>query len=154
MDYAKELSQKFRAAAIRGTPIDSQTLLDAADLIERLSSKHKKETDPNGNDKLFDKFWEEWPLKVKKKEAKSAWRKLDLSDGLFGKIMKSVEDHKNTERWKKGYIPNPATFINGEQWEDDLSTLGPIRSITKNQSDTTVDKSFEIMRRALEGDII
>ncbi len=70
-------------------------------------------------DELFQRFWENYPKKRAKKTAERAWKKIKLSQ--VPAILAAVERWKKTEEWKREggrFIPYPATFLNGERWED------------------------------------
>lgn len=71
-------------------------------------------------DKSFNKFWEDYPKKTKKKNAKDIWKRKQLYKKL-NEILEFIKKAKETERWKQGFIPDPTTFLNQERWEDDLS---------------------------------
>ena len=89
-----------------------------------LPSRHKdedKDTDikkTNGQNK-FDLFWSEYPKKVKKKTAKDIWKRKKL-DSKADEIITDVQLRPTMdERWKKGFIPDPTTYLNQERWEDE-----------------------------------
>ena len=68
----------------------------------------------------FDEFWTVYPRKRKKKPAKDIWRrkKLDrLADTLIADVQARIA---NDDQWKKGFIPDPTTYLNQERWEDEL----------------------------------
>ena len=71
----------------------------------------------------FDKFWTAYPKKVAKKDAEKAWVKLSPSPELLETILAAVERQRTTEQWMKQdgrFIPNPATYLNGQRWTDEL----------------------------------
>jgi len=70
--------------------------------------------------RTFDDFWAIWPRKVGKGEAKKAWDKAALKkspDELFAAALAYAE-HKH--RPAKQFVPHPATWLNGERWDDEL----------------------------------
>ena len=75
------------------------------DQIRGRSETEAVQTPKNG----FALFWEAYPRKVKKKEAFSAWGKIEnLDPGLLQQILDSVSQHIYSEEWthEKGrYIP-------------------------------------------------
>lgn len=71
----------------------------------------------------FDQFWSVYPKKELKKRAKEIWDKNDLDKNLV-EILDFIEKAKNTERWSKGFVKQPTTFLNGECWNDDLASYG------------------------------
>lgn len=68
----------------------------------------------------FNQFWIEYPKKTDKKSCEMKWKSKNL-DASVDKILAFIKKAKDTDRWKKGYVKNPLTFLNGENWEDDLS---------------------------------
>lgn len=71
---------------------------------------------------LFESFWEVYPKKVGKKNCEKKWKARNL-DSLGEKIIQDVKDRiQSDSKWKEGYIPNPETYINGDRWEDEISS--------------------------------
>lgn len=72
----------------------------------------------------FDAFWEAYPRKVARAAALKAWRQLRPSQALRTKIMQGLEAVKKTKSWQgaKHYIPHASTWLNGQRWNDDLSS--------------------------------
>lgn len=71
---------------------------------------------------LWEIFWREWPRKEAKKAAIKAWNKIEPGEALFTTIMSALDVQKQTEQWKKDdgeFIPHPATWLNGERWQDE-----------------------------------
>lgn len=71
----------------------------------------------------FEKFWEAYPKKVSKGQARRTWQKLNPTEQLQGKILAALECAKTSDQWAKEngrFIPNPATWLNAEGWEDEL----------------------------------
>lgn len=72
----------------------------------------------------FNEFWSAYPRKVGKKDAVKAWKKLKPDDALRKAILDGVGRWKQSDQWQRDngqYIPYPATFLNGERWNDDCS---------------------------------
>jgi hypothetical protein len=65
-------------------------------------------------------FWKQYPRKVGKADALKAWMK-KLPDIQI--VVKALNWQKDCSQWKKGYIPNPATYINQERWLDEPEEL-------------------------------
>lgn len=92
----------------------------ALGVIERL----EKESAP---DEKFDVFWKKYPRHIAKKNALKAWQKLKVDDALFEKIMHALEKALVTLQWKNPqYIPHPATWLNGERWEDEVESANAL----------------------------
>lgn len=85
----------------------------------RRGSGRKKSADMDG----FALFWQEYPRKAAKAAALKAWQKLNPSPDLVERILDHVRDHKRSQDWIKDggqFVPYPATFLNGQRWEDDI----------------------------------
>lgn len=71
----------------------------------------------------FNQFWDKYPNKKAKKDAIKAWGKIKLNDDLFNLIIESLKKHKKSVNWVKdggNFIPYPATWLNGERWNDEV----------------------------------
>ena len=68
-------------------------------------------------DDSFGIFWNGYPRKEGKKKAEAAFKKLSKKKQELA-IKDSSSRFTNTD---KQFIPLPATYINGERWEDELS---------------------------------
>lgn len=71
----------------------------------------------------FDEFWELYPRKIAKKDARSAWQRIKVTQEIWERIVRSIEAHKRTESWlERGgiYIPYASTWLNGERWDDEI----------------------------------
>ena len=100
----------------------------------KIKSKRSKEE----LEKKFIEFWDKYPKKVSKKNAKKAFIKLNPSDEQLEKIYKALAEQ--TKKWKdKQFIPYPATWINGERWEDETDTTAK----QNNTSGIYEDKKIE-----------
>lgn len=69
---------------------------------------------------LFEEFWKKYPRKVAKKKALKAWDKINPDRKLLDKMLSSIEIAKKSRAWIEGFIPHPATYLNGERWEDEI----------------------------------
>ncbi len=73
-------------------------------------------------DQGFAAFWAAYPRKIGKKAAQAAWRKLKPAPALQKKILAAIAQGKTTAQWQREqgrYIPNPATWLKQERWEDE-----------------------------------
>lgn len=79
---------------------------------------------------LFEEFWKAYPRKTNKGFARKVFDKLKVDEELLQKMVKSINQQKNSEQWKNPqYIPHPSTWLNGERWEDEIqSTAQPVRN--------------------------
>ena len=70
----------------------------------------------------FDTFWSEYPKKVGKGAAKKAFEKARKKASIET-LVTAVRRQKCGSQWTKDdgqYIPNPATWLNQERWEDEV----------------------------------
>lgn len=75
-------------------------------------------------DSLFDRFYEAYPKKVAKAAAQKAFRACKPDEGLLLTMVEVLKLQAESTDWQKEggkYIPNPATWLNGERWKDQLS---------------------------------
>jgi hypothetical protein len=69
----------------------------------------------------FDRFWEVYPKKRKKKQALDIWKRKQLH--LIADAIRNDVELRLTsdQRWVKGYVPDPTTYLNGERWNDEFA---------------------------------
>lgn len=71
----------------------------------------------------FDTFWREYPKKTGKGDARKKFATA-LTKTSFQTIMNALEQVKRSPQWNRDagrYIPNPATWLNQERWEDEVN---------------------------------
>lgn len=69
----------------------------------------------------FDRFWQLYPKKVAKADARKAWKQTESIRPDLETIIKAIQAACKTEQWMRGggqFIPYPATWIRGERWDD------------------------------------
>lgn len=80
---------------------------------------------PSGKDRECDEpapaafrdvFWAMWPRKDGKAPAIRAWKR---HKPPVEKVREALTWMLISDRWRKGYIPKPATWINEHRWNDD-----------------------------------
>jgi hypothetical protein len=103
---------------------------------EKEKEKEKMKTIPanvarsrgSGDSSLgFDHFWDQWPKKVGKAEAEKAWKRLGPDEALQEQMLAAIDHQRDSDAWRKdggAFIPNPATWLRGRRWEDDV---GPVQ---------------------------
>lgn len=92
----------------------------------------------------FDRFWQVYPKKDSKTAAKRAFAKVKAP---VETLIAAVQRQKQLPQWKKDggqYIPNPATWLNQERWEDQ----GVV--VTPNGDQQLGELERESIRRMLE----
>lgn len=68
-------------------------------------------------DDLFSAFWSVYPAKVKKPEAQKAWAKAIKTADPHA-IIAAVEVYSATDAVKRGFVLNPASFLNARRFDD------------------------------------
>lgn len=69
----------------------------------------------------FESFWRQYPKKVAKIKAFSAFQKIDFSEHPLETIIFVLQKQKNSEQWKTSqYIPNPTKWLEEERWLDEF----------------------------------
>lgn len=79
------------------------------------------QANPDAVQVSFEDFWRTFPRRLAKKDALKAWQRIDPS--MHARIMTSLTQQKKSEQWRKDsgqFIPYPASWLNGERWEDEL----------------------------------
>lgn len=77
----------------------------------------------------FDQFWEAYPNKVGKKAAWRAWEKAKDRPPIEA-LVQAIGRAQRSAQWQRGYIPNPATWLNQGRWLDDHAADGLPRRAT------------------------
>ncbi|NKM55791.1 hypothetical protein GFL21_14840 [Rhizobium anhuiense] len=69
----------------------------------------------------FNDFWKAWPRKHGKKKAEAIWKKIDaeLRPTIVEAATAWAEHYKHHDVEKK-WIPEPANWLAGERWDEDL----------------------------------
>lgn len=98
----------------------------------------------------FEQFWSAWPRREAKKAAQRAWDKLSSTKKIAA--LQALPAH--VEQWRKEnrarcHIPHPATWLNGERWEDELAgnDMFPAVPKPKTQSGPPWWSSHVLMER-------
>jgi uncharacterized protein YdaU (DUF1376 family) len=94
------------------------------DTRTRNQSTTRSKTLSANADGAWEKFWGNYPRKTAKQAALKAWGRLKDSD--LPAVFEGLEACKESDQWRRGIIPHPATFLNGRRWEDDLSNVAVI----------------------------
>lgn len=110
--------------------------------VKKQPQKPKNEVDEV--ERRFTRFWERYPKKVAKVDARKAFTRLDPDDDLLGVMLAALERQKASEGWTKEggrYIPYPATWINQRRWEDEEP---PTAKVIPKYSDFDVNEALEL----------
>ena len=87
------------------------------------SSDGRKE---NALDELFNIFWDVYPRKESKLNAKKAFDKIKPDRDLVDTMIQSVQRWKMSKQWQDSqFIPYPASWLNQRRWEDEIPGPAP-----------------------------
>jgi uncharacterized protein YdaU (DUF1376 family) len=135
---ASAAARAAKAGAPKATPVNDlqqaqaavQQVLDSCSTNqEPITNNHKpeeKNKEPQDAPRLlaFDQFWKAYPKKTGKGDAEKAFKKAKVTAELLDTILKAIEAQKKGKGWLEDdgkYIPNPATWLNGKRWEDEVA---------------------------------
>lgn len=84
---------------------------------------------PHPEDPIFKTFYDAYPKKKNRPAALRAWNKASKEDSLptLIDLLAILEKHKAQASWGEDngkFIPHPATWLNGRQWEDEVKKGG------------------------------
>ena len=74
------------------------------------------------DDPQWLRFWNAYPKRVSKKNARQAWATLNPSPTLVDTMIEALAWQSQQPQWLKDggqYAPFPATWLNGEKWDDE-----------------------------------
>lgn len=130
-DDIKEISEQHQSVP---PETETETYKQEGEKEDKTSPKQKTR---------FDDWWAVWPKKVGKDAALKKWKSgKGEFDSMADQLIIDVENRKaNCWNWLKDngqFIPNPATYLNGKRWEDDLIPIPDCKKQSKqsfNKSD-------------------
>ena len=128
-DYSEEMRQSID---IKGNKITSRFIAinldkngtDPADSLNLIPDSFNPPTAKPAS--RFDDWWSVWPKKVGKEAALKKWKSLkcdEIVDRLIADVELRKEKHWDWIKDNGQYIPNPATYLNGKRWEDQITEL-------------------------------
>lgn len=114
-----------RPKANQDEPIETQIkpTITQTEPTESDGSPPDKPKEPSAIERRFIEFWAAYPKKVAKGAAFKAWKRLKPSQELTEKMIAAIQRQKASDQWTREggrFIPNPATWLNAERWEDEI----------------------------------
>ena len=97
---------------------------ESEDVID-IKTKKKRIAKGKIDNTFFESFWSSYPKKLSRKDAEKAFAKTNPME--FETIMASLDKWKKSYEWAKDggqYVPNAATWLNGERWNDEVPKGG------------------------------
>lgn len=102
-----------------GGPTGFQPLANGGPTSEVKRSEEKRRTTLSGEPDGFAAFWTIYPRREAKQAAIKAFRSLAPSPDLQTEILANVKARAGSDQWQRGFIPLPASYLNGRRWEDE-----------------------------------
>jgi hypothetical protein len=131
-EYQRDLMRKRRAKAngadvsavssVLAPVSNGDDVLAGVSNVSQRSTQYAVKPKTLGQPDGFPEFWDAYPNKVKKQDARTVWAKLKPDDVLRSKIHAALEAQKRSELWARNggeYVPHPTTWLNGARWEDE-----------------------------------
>ena len=114
---------------------------------------------------LFNLFWEAYPRKEGKENARKQFAKLKPNDELMRTMLDAIGKQKESAQWKENggqFIPYPASWLNGKRWEDEIRpiNIAPTKQVAAQQyeqrdygdeDDEAMQRQIEMIRRMNDG---
>lgn len=103
-------------------------------------------------DVLFGEFWEAYPKKKSKDQARRAWDKRRPDRALLNAMLSAIAEQRQSRDWQKDagqFIPYPATWLNSAGWTDSaVAEVDSSLSDTARYNIASVDEMERILREA------
>lgn len=132
--------------SVENQPIESQSVGNPLQLNTNKQSTKEIITKELNMD-AFEAFWKAYPRKEARKAALKAFSKIDTS--VYPLIVPSIEKQTKALEWtkdRKRFIPLPATWLNGNRWEDEVET----KDIDPRAYDGAIWLSEKIAERVID----
>lgn len=101
----------------------------------------------NLTEQRFAAFWEAYPKKQAREDAKKAFLEIAPDESTFDAILAAIERQKGRKEWQKNggqFIPLPASWLNAKRWEDveEIPCLGDCQFKPSTGFATSFDDLF------------
>ena len=107
-------------------PTDNQMTAQERIGKDRKGKDRQDNTEPVRRAQDFDRFWEAYPRKAGKEEARRAFQRVDVPVGV---LVDAVSVQRKSAQWQKEggrYVPFPANWLNQRRWEDQPPGAGQL----------------------------
>ena len=119
----------------------------------------KTKTKTKTTDEAFDRFWDAYPRKVAKPDARKKFDKINPDEELLQTMLESIEKWSRSDQWTKDggqFIPYPATWLNQRRWEDSVPEPIPVHPVIRVSAQNYTQRDYsgeqeEAERRMLRG---
>jgi len=102
----------------------------------------------------FDDFWELYPRKASKGQARRTWEKLVKARIITPTVQQFILDNltiriQDDDAWVNGqrcFISHPSTWLNNEGWSDEYTTIADTKPAPKKLGQMTDSELLVIAR--------
>lgn len=123
----RRMTPLFGLRDVRQTPADlsATPAENCAPPPQKTAGKQYKNNNTSNNNTTcacargFDRFWAAYPRKVGKGAAERSFERIRPDAALLDGMLRAIESQRQSDAWLRGYIPNPATWLNQRRWEDE-----------------------------------
>jgi hypothetical protein len=119
-EYTQKLIQSSRKTS-DNVPTISVEYPTKSVLIEENRTEDIRLDKKNIYTEDFTIFWSAYPKKTGKDAAYKSWTK---AKPRLDDVMYALSWQQESDQWKRGYIPNPATYLNQGRWKDEEPVEG------------------------------
>ncbi|MCP4640625.1 MAG: hypothetical protein GY851_09340 [bacterium] len=118
--YRLHMTESALTKGLRGLAgfIEMDASTPLAECLQHATSEGEGETERETEGESFNEFWEHYPHRVGKKAARKAWAAAKDKPDLPA-LLNALDRAKRSKQWADGFIPHPATWLNGERWNDE-----------------------------------
>lgn len=122
--FTMRLSDSVGSLTMRqGVSHHETKVVSPRDTNRQLNSQSNSQLKEYGQNDHFDRFWEAYPRKVKKREAMKAWQKISNPERTLALITENIDRRIEAGEWllsEQQYIPHPPSYLNQRRWEDEV----------------------------------
>ncbi len=94
----------------------------------------------------FELWWEHYPRKESKADALKKWLAKKIPAANLPAMLEKLEAQKRSTKWREGFIPHGATYINQERWNDEISERASGRMDVNRTNRRTIDTLEDLGR--------
>jgi hypothetical protein len=126
--------------------------LNGSPTTNPMEEKRREESEKINTLPDFDLFWDAYPRKVGKGDARKAWLSSAKTRPTIDALLLCVENAKR--EWLKNeqrFIPHPATWIRQERWSDEAASVAPV-SVRKDMTLANLEGDVVVMFRLHRSD--